>query len=275
MIDLGTQPLGHTLSSVELDADRLDFLVETLDLVELPVVLDIFPRYDNPSEESEALHRGRVGLAAAGVYTDGRVHPDVEAWLRVLEQPLWYVSARLIPRPYVDEVPITRVCLASNGIDSVIGVRNGPTMTVSTTTKDAASEILDALGSATAFDFPGLSAPTDTLAKALDASPSDAHATARHLTDLDINPETALRLAGALSTCTAHAEITSVTVGSGSTYPGLHPVAFFDTPRGRIVATSSSASDGSRWSTLSSGSNAKMRSALTELIDRANNKGRP
>jgi len=76
-------------------------------------------------------------------------------------------------------------------------------------------------------------------------------------------------VASAMSTCSAHAEITSVTVEDGRRIAGAHPVAFFDTGRGRLLATSSAASDGLRWTTLSAGSDATVIRALTELVNRA------
>lgn len=269
MIDLGTQPLGHTLSSAELDADRLDFLVDSLDLVELPVVLDVFPRHDSYEQRNAALQRGRAGLVDDRLITDGRVHPDVEAWLRVLEQPRWFVSVRLVPRPFTDDATVTRVCLAEGDSGTVLALRNGGPIVVRAAVNDASAELLSALGGGQGLEFGGLSAPTDLLAEALDASPADAVATAARLSSIGIERDRAFEVASALSTCSAHAEITSVSISAGNRTAGVHPVAFFDTRRGRIVATSSTAADGRKWTTLSSGSDWRIRSALAELTSRA------
>ena len=58
MIDLGTVPVGHTLPSAALGVDEMDFLVDELSIAELPVVLDVFPRFD------DAKARDRLSTAA-------------------------------------------------------------------------------------------------------------------------------------------------------------------------------------------------------------------
>lgn len=270
MIDLGTQPPGHTLASAEFDADRIDFLVDSLDIVELPVVLDVFPRFDDPRQRAAGLESGRIGLAADGLMDGDRVHADIAAWMRILEQPRWYVSARAVPRPYdEDSSVITRICLASTDVGSVLAVRRGAGLLLRGATGDPAQALLDSLGRGHGCTSPGISAPTDLLAEALDASPTDVHGTAARLTHIGIDERAALDVASAMSTCSAHAEVTSVTVEDGKRMAGAHPVAFFDTGRGRLVATSSTASDGLRWTTLSSGSDATVIRALTELVNRA------
>lgn len=265
LIDLGTQPLGHTLPSAELDADRLDFLVDSLNIVELPVVLDVFPRFATFEESRDARTRGHDRLVEDGLIRDGRIHQDVEAWLRILEQPRWYVSARLVPRPFTDDVPVVRVCVAEGDAGTVIAVRNGGPLTVRPVRSDAATELLGALGPGRAMEFRGLSAPTDLLSEALDATPADASGTAARLTRIGIDTDVAFDVASAMSTCSGHAEITTVAIRSGNRTTGAHPVAFFDTHRGRIAATSSTAADGRRWSTFSAGTDIRMKSALREL----------
>lgn len=269
MIDLGTQPPGHTLASAELDADRIDFLVDSLNIVEMPVVLDVFPRFDDPQQRAAALERGRTGLTADGLMDGGRVHADIEAWLRILEQPRWYISARLVPRPYDEDSAITRICLATTDAGTVLAVRRGAGLLMRGAVGDPAQALLNSLGRGHGCAHPSISAPTDLLAEALDASPADVHSTAQRLTQVGIDERTAQDVASAMSTCSAHAEITSVTVEDGKRIAGAHPVAFFDTRRGRLLATSSTASDGRRWSSLSSGSDALIAWALTELVSRA------
>nr|WP_296771390.1 ESX secretion-associated protein EspG [Rhodococcus sp. (in: high G+C Gram-positive bacteria)] len=274
MIDLGTQPLGHTIPSADLDADRLDYLIDVLGIVELPVVLDVFPRYDNAEELGAARRRGRDGLGADGLLLEGRVHPDVEAWLRILEQPDRYISGRGVVRPADTTVPITRVCAATNQIGSVIATRSGGSLLVRPLAEDRPARLLEALGFGQGLNFQTalsrseISAPTDLLAEALDAAPADVDATAARLAHIGIESDAARYLASAMSTCSAHAEIVSVQNRAGIRVPGEHPVAFFDTHRGRILATSSTAADGRRWTTMSSGTDGRVRSALAELVDR-------
>ncbi len=268
MIDLGTQPPGRTLASAEFDSDRTDFLIDLLDIVDTPVVLGVFPRYDDAQERAAALERGRAGLVEDGLLLDGRVHPDVEVWMRILEQPQWYISARLVTRPHGDTSPITRVCAATNALGAVLAVRDSDVLRLRSATGDTARALLDALSGGRGFSFTGISAPTDLLAEALDASPADVHATAARLTHIGIEKDAAHDVASAMSTCSAHAEIMSVAIEDGKRIADEHPVAFFDTRRGRILATSSTASDGRQWSSLSPGTDAKVAWALSELVHR-------
>lgn len=268
LIDLGTQPPGHTLASVEFDSDRIDFVVDSLGVVDTPVVLDVFPRYDDAAERAAGLERGRVGLVDDGLLLDGRLHRDIEVWMRILEQPRWYISARLVTRPYDDTGPILRACVATNPSGSVLAVRDADTLRLRSATDNVARALLDALGGGQGLSFAGISAPTDLLAEALDASPTDVHSTAARLRHIGVEKDAAHDVASAMSTCSAHAEITSVTIEDGNRTADQHPVAFFDTRRGRILATSSTAADGRLWSSLSPGTDAKVAWALSELAHR-------
>ncbi|MBY6411781.1 ESX secretion-associated protein EspG [Rhodococcus sp. BP-252] len=272
MIDLGTRPVGHGLPFVELDDDCMDYLVERLGIAELPVVLDVFPRFDAAADRQAALVRGRAGLVEHGAVSDDHVHPDLEAWLRTLERPTWYIAARLVPRPY-GTGSITRVCRAASESGSVIAVRRSGLLTIRATVADPARDVLDAVGSEPALDFVGVSAPTDTLAEALDASPTDAGATADRLASLGIDRSAAADIASALATCTAHIEITCTTTNFGTSATDPLPIAVFDTPRGRLVATTSTAADGRRWTSFAPGSDARIRSALTDMAQRAEASG--
>ncbi|WP_245819765.1 ESX secretion-associated protein EspG [Rhodococcoides yunnanense] len=269
LIDLGTRPQGHDLPYAVLDADRIDYLVDALDIAELPVVLDVHPRFDDVSKHLLSLQRGHDGLVADGLLPDGRIHPAMAAWMRILEQPDWYVAARLVPRPVTENGPATRACFASNEDGSVIAVRTGRRITIRATSVDPSRELLDTLGMCAAHDFRSISAPTDDLAEALDASPTDHSATTDRLAHLGIDPSDAAEVAAAMALCFSHAEITSVTTTFGARAPGRHPVAVFDTHRGRLVATSSTATDGRQWTTLSPGHDARVRGALAELVERA------
>jgi hypothetical protein len=268
LIDLGTRPVGHDLPFAELDADHMDYLVERLGIAELPVVLDVFPRFDAAVDRHAALIRGRDGLRANGLLSDDRVHPDLELWLRTLERPVWYIAARLVPRPY-GTGSITRICRAASESGSVFAVRRADHLTIRATVADPARDVLDAVGGGRPYDFEGISAPTDTLAEALDASPTDAGATADRLASLGIDRSAAADIASALATCTAHTEITCTTTHFGTSAIDPHPVAVFDTPRGRLVATTSTAADGRRWTSFAPGSDARIRSALSEMAQRA------
>lgn len=266
MIDLGTVPVGHTLPIASLGVDEMDFLVDELSIAELPVVLDVFPRFDDVGARDRALEHGRSALNNAGLITDGRVHEDLEQWMRVLEQPHWYVSARVFDVENPEPVPTTRICVASNDRLTVSAVRRDDVVTIRTVDGDPAGALASSIGSAASFDPGSVNAPTDLLAEALDAAPTDVGATASRLRGVGVAHERAAALASAMATCAGRTEITAVARRHGTRHVAGRPVALFDTRAGRILATSTLAADGTSWSSLTGATDRRVTAALTELI---------
>ena len=267
MIDLGTVPVGYTLPNATLGTDEMDFLVDELSIAELPVVLDVFPRFDDVADRDRALGRGRAALDSVGLITGGRVHEDLEQWLRVLEQPHWYVSARVFD---IDEpAPTTRICVASDNRITVSAVRRDDVVTLRVVHGDPARDMTATLGSATPFDPGIINAPTALLAEALDAAPSDVGATASRLMRIGIADDRAVALASAMAACVGRTEITAVAPRHGTRHRAGGPVALFDVRAGRMVATSTIAADGTPWSSLTGATDRKVTAALAELIEAA------
>ncbi|OZC69075.1 hypothetical protein CH276_02850 [Rhodococcus sp. 06-470-2] len=266
MIDLGTVPVGHTLPIASLGADEMDFLVDELSIVELPVVLNVFPRFDDAAAWDSALERGRCSLDSAGLSAGGRVHEDLRQWMRVLEQPRWYVSVRVFDVESAEPVPATRICVASDGRMTVSAVRRDDVVTIRAVDGDPARDLAVSIGSAVAFDPGSINAPTDLLAEALDAAPTDVGATASRLRGIGMVPDRAAALASAMATCAGRTEITAVARSNGTRHVAGRPVALFDTRAGRILATSALAADGTSWSSLTGATDRRVTAALTELI---------
>ncbi|OZC88608.1 hypothetical protein CH254_11965 [Rhodococcus sp. 06-412-2C] len=269
MIDLGTVPVGHTLPNAALGVDEMDFLVDELSIAELPVVLDLFPRFDDATARDRALGRGRDALDNVGLITGGRVHEDLQQWMRVLEQPHWYVSARLFDVESDEPAPTTRICVASDDRITVSAVRRENVVTIRVIHGDPARDLAVTIGPATPFDPGIVNAPTALLAEALDAAPSDVGATASRLSSIGIADDRASALASAMATCAGRTEITAVAPRHGTRHVAGRPVALFDTRAGRIVATSTLAADGTSWSSLTGATDRKVTAALTELIESA------
>ncbi|KQU54008.1 hypothetical protein ASG84_23520 [Rhodococcus sp. Leaf278] len=269
MIDLGTVPVGHTLPNAVLGVDEMDFLVDELSIAELPVVLDVFPRFDDATARDRALRRGCAALDNAGLLTGGRVHEDLQQWLRVLEQPHWYVSARIFDADNDEPAPTTRICVASDDRITVSAVRREDVVTIRVILGDPARNLAATIGPATPFDPGIINAPTALLAEALDAAPSDVGATASRLSRIGIADDRAVALASALATCAGRTEITAVAPRHGTRHVAGRPVALFDTRAGRIAATSTLAADGTSWTSLTGATDRKVTAALTELIESA------
>lgn len=266
MIDLGTVPVGHTLPIAALGVDEMDFLVDELSIAELPVVLDVFPRFDDVGARDRALEHGRTALNNAGLITAGRVHEDLEQWMRVLEQPDWYVSARVFDVENPEPVPTARICVASDDRLTVSAVRRDDVVTIRAIHGDPARDLASSIGSAASFDPGSINAPTDLLAEALDAAPTDVGATASRLRGIGVAHERAVALASAMATCAGRTEITAVARRHGTRHVAGRPVALFDTRAGRILATSTLAADGTSWSSLTEATDRRVTAALTGLI---------
>ncbi|MDV6260848.1 ESX secretion-associated protein EspG [Rhodococcoides yunnanense] len=269
MIDLGTVPVGHTLPNAALGVDEMDFLVDELSITELPVVLDVFPRFDDVAARDRALGRGRAALDNVGLITGGRVHEDLQQWMRVLEQPHWYVSARVFDVENDEPAPTTRICVASDDRITVSAVRRENVLTIRVIHGDPARDLAATIGSATPFDPGHINAPTALLAEALDAAPSDVGSTASRLGRIGMADDRASALAAAMATCAGRTEITAVAPRHGTRHVAGRPVALFDTRAGRIVATSTLAADGTCWSSMTGATDRKVTAALTELIESA------
>ncbi|WP_415972057.1 ESX secretion-associated protein EspG [Rhodococcus sp. 077-4] len=266
MIDLGTVPVGHTLPNVALGVDEMDFLVDELAIAELPVVLDVFPRFDHAAARDSALERGRSALDSAGLLAGGRVHEDLQQWMRVLEQPHWYVSARLFDVESDEPVPTTRICVASDDRTTVSALRRDDVVTIRVVHGDPAHDLTTSIGSAAPHDPGSVNAPTDLLAEALDAAPTDVGATASRLRGIGVPDDRAAALASAMATCAGRTEITAVARRHGTRHVAGRPVALFDTRAGRILATSTLAADGTAWSSVTGATDRRVTAALTELI---------
>lgn len=266
MIDLGTTPTGHTLPGAALGVNEMDFLVEELAIAEIPVVLNVFPRFDDAAARDRALTDGRGALHSAGLLPRGHVHEDLEQWLRVLEQPHYYVSVRVFEVSSGRVGPANRICLASDERTTVLAVRRDDVLTIEPVLGDPARTLARSIGPATPFDPGSINAQTDLLAEALDAAPSDVGATAARLRGIGIADDRAATLAAAMATCAGRTEITAVVRRHGTRHAAGRPVAVFDTRPGRIVATSTVAADGRAWSSLAAGTERKLATAVGELI---------
>ena len=84
MIDLGIGPAPSTLTEVALDLDEMQFLLEQLQIDELPVVLQALPRYDKADERDLRYVKAKERLEERGYYEHERVNPELEEWLRIL-----------------------------------------------------------------------------------------------------------------------------------------------------------------------------------------------
>lgn len=261
MIDLGTGHAPSSLEAVMLSLDEMQWLLESLEDVDLPVVLDALGRYDNRDDHDAAMRAARASLDARGLLESDSASRDLEDRLRVLGRPHWVLALRLFTGEH-----ISRLCVAQGADMAVLALRGSESYVISELTGDLVGPVLAGLGAAPTLAFGGLNAPTDQLSPIFDDI-GDPHRTSARLQVLGAAPADATAVGHAMLHCVAHAEIVGVVYGDGVREQAPGHLAVFDTHHGRFLATASEALDGTKWTALSPGSDARIRQALHALID--------
>ncbi|WP_330251349.1 ESX secretion-associated protein EspG [Nocardia sp. NBC_00565] len=261
MTVLGSGTGPSALDAVVLSLDEMQFLREELDIADLPVVLNAYARFDSVDRHQMALAAAVESLSQRGLIFDGAVQPDLEDRLQVLNRPHWIIAMRLIVDGYV-----SRFCLAKGDDLTVVALRGQDSYVIDQAGFDLPGTVLAALGTAEPLRLNGMNAPTDQLAVIFEDI-GDAAATAERLAKACTPAQDAETLASAVVEIHSHAQITSVVYGDGTRDIGDNHIAVFNTRHGRFIATASVSDDGTKWTSLSSGTPARLRTALQDLIN--------
>ncbi|RVW02255.1 ESX secretion-associated protein EspG [Rhodococcus spongiicola] len=267
MIDLGLGPIGATLPPTTLHVDEIDLLAHLLGIDVLPVVLDTGPRFDELSGRDAAFRDAYGTLDSAGLIEGideaPKVHPDLAGRLRTLARP----RAEIAVRRYGGGT-IHRACLARDeerADAGVLALRSGDTFTIQRVEGTLAEPLRHALGSVEPVHFDAVNCPTADLAAALDQITAPQGA-AHLLTAVGVRAEEAAVLGPAFADCPAFAEIVGLVHVEGGS-PVMHgPVTVFDTSAGRIVGTTSVATDGIKWTSLGPGTPGRLQQAIEALL---------
>ncbi|GGF90580.1 hypothetical protein GCM10007304_00600 [Rhodococcoides trifolii] len=240
---------------LHLDDDEMALVMHDLGIDELPGVLDWRPPHRDDDERRPAFARVLPELRTRGVIDgSGHVEAVLAQHLRTLYRSTWDVEVRTVTRTRTGPI-IERRCLSS-GVDGLVVADR-----TSTGYRIRTAGVGMVVDRAAPLRFSGISAPTDTMAAALDR-PQPATWVA-----LGCDDATAVILGEVLSASDTHVEI--VMVGHRGPIPERigTPIALFETPRGRILATTSYAADGTAWTALAPGTDARIRSEIQTLID--------
>ncbi|MFE3100242.1 ESX secretion-associated protein EspG [Nocardia tengchongensis] len=255
------------LRAVTLSLDEMQYLQEALEIDELPVVLNAMGRYDNAAEHDAAMSAAAAGLVERRllegdpVRQDYRVHPELAARLRVLYRPHWVLALRW----YVDG-QVNRLCVAKGDDFEVVALRGLESFVLDEASHDLSGTILAALGPAEPLELSGMHAPTADLVPIFDDA-GDAATTAARLTAVCDPARDAQAIASALVQVHSHAEIVGVRYGDGTREVTGNHLAVYNTRHGRFLAITSTAEDGTKWTSFASGTSARLRTALRDLIE--------
>ncbi|MEU1524960.1 ESX secretion-associated protein EspG [Nocardia rhamnosiphila] len=261
MTVLGAGRGPSTLAAVTLSLDEMQYLLEALEIDEVPVVLDARGRYDNQVDHDAAMDAAARSLTDRDLLDGERIHPELAERLRGLYRPHWVVALRLIVAGQV-----SRMCLAKGDDLVTVALRGPQTYVIDEATEDLPGPVIMALGPAEALELTGMNAPTEQLVPIFDDA-GDPTATAARLSKVGNPPRDAQAIASAMAHCDSHAEIVGVVYGDASRDIAENHIAVFDTRAGRFIATASLADDGTKWTSFSSGTDARLRIALQDLIN--------
>ncbi|MEV6320534.1 ESX secretion-associated protein EspG [Nocardia sp. NPDC051787] len=260
MTVLGAGRGSSTLEAVVLSLDEMQFLLEKLQ-IEVPVVLNARGRYDNVTDHRTAMDAAAESLIQRELLVDDVVHSDLENRLRALNRPHWIIALRLVVDGWV-----SRFCLAK-GVDlPVVALRGQDSYVIDEAGIDLPGPVLAALGYAEPLELYGMNVPTEELATIF-GDTGDAAATAARLAKVGNPTNDAKTLAAALVEIHSYAEIVGVVYGDGTRGVADNHIAVFNTRAGRFITTASKSDDGVKWSSLSSGTMARLRTAVQDLIN--------
>ncbi|MEU1206520.1 ESX secretion-associated protein EspG [Nocardia sp. NPDC005825] len=281
MTVLGAGRGPSLLGSVTLSLDEMQYLQQTLGIDELPVVLNALGRYDNAADHDAAMAAAATTLAerelldgdpaAAGRDGDGsssaartspnQVHPELAERLRALYRPHWVLALRW----YV-EGRVNRLCIAKGDDIEVVALRGPGSYVVDEASHDLPGTVLAALGPADPLELSGMHAPTEDLAPIFDDA-GDSATTAARLSTVCDPARDAQAIASALVRVHSHAEIVGVRYGDGVREVAGNHLAVYNTRHGRFLAITTAADDGTRWTSFASGTPARLRTALRDLVE--------
>ncbi|MGK8554593.1 ESX secretion-associated protein EspG [Nocardia gipuzkoensis] len=260
MTVLGAGRDPSTLEAVVLSLDEMQLLIEKLQ-IEVPVVLNARGRYDNVTDHRAAMDAAAESLIQRELLIDDVVHSDLENRLRALNRPHWIIALRLVVDGWV-----SRFCLAK-GVDlPVVALRGQDSYVIDEAGIDLPATVLAALSYAEPLELYGMNVPTEELATIF-GDTGDAGATAARLAKVGNPTSDAKTLAAALVEIHSYAEIVGVVYGDGTRDVADNHIAVFNTRAGRFIATASKSDDGVKWSSLSSGTSARLRTAIQDLIN--------
>ncbi|MGS2807868.1 ESX secretion-associated protein EspG [Nocardia sp. MW-W600-9] len=261
MTVLGGSSGGSLLDAVVLSLDDMQFLLEKLQFDEMPVVLDAMGRYDNVSTHDAAMKAAEAALAERELLFGDVVQTELAERLRVLYRPQWIIALRWVVQGHVN-----RFCLAQGDDRAVVALRGPESYVIDDAGLDLPGAVLHALGRSEALELYGMNAPTEELAPIF-GDTGDVATTTERLSKIGKPATDAQTLASALVEIHSYAEIVGVAYGDGTRDIQDNHIAVFNTRAGRFIITASVADDGVKWSSIATGTNARLRTAVADLIE--------
>lgn len=250
------------LDSVVVSLDEMQFLRETLQISQFPVVLDGGARYDSDVTRKTMMDAAAESLAARGLLHGEIVDQDLEDRVRALDRPHWVLAMR-----WYHSGQVSRLCIAKGEAMDVVALLGPGAYTINEAGHDLPGTVVAALGASEPLPLEGMNVLTEELAPILNDS-GDSNATLRRLTEVGRPPRDAQTLASALVEITSHASIVGVVYGDGTRETADGTINVFNTRNGRFITTTTRSDDDVHWTSLATGTNARLRTAIRDLIQK-------
>jgi len=250
------------LDSTVVSLDEMQFLREKLQISQFPVVLDAGARYDSDITHRQMMAAAAESLAARGLLDGELVHQDLEDRVRALDRPHWALAVRW----YING-GISRLCIAKSDAMEVVALLGPDTYSINEAGHDLPGTVVAALGAVQPLELEGMNVPTEELQPILNDA-GDSTATQRRLTEVGRPPRDAQTLASALVEVQSHASIVGVVYSDGTRETADGTINVFNTRNGRFITTTTQSDDGIHWTSLATGTNARLRTAIRDLINK-------
>ncbi len=262
MTILGEGRGSASLEGVVLSLDEFQFLIEELELDEMPVVLDAIGRYDNVADHDVAMTAAAESLTARDLLVDGEVHRDLADRLRGLYRPHWVIAMRW----YVGN-RVNRFCLAKGDDINVVALRGPDSYIIDEAGHDLPGTIMAALGPADPLELSGMNVLTEEL-KPILGDAGDAATTTQRLNRVGRPPRDAQVLGSALVEILSHASIVGVVYNDASRDIADGMIAVYNTRNGRFICVTTRSEDEVMWTSLAGGTSGRLRTAIKDLIEK-------
>ncbi|WP_227978929.1 ESX secretion-associated protein EspG [Nocardia spumae] len=262
MTILGEGRGSSALEGVVLSLDEMQFLLEKLEIDEVPVVLNAIGRYDNVTDHGRAMAAAAESLTARDLLVDSVVHRDLEDRLRALYRPHWVIAMRW----YVGD-RVNRFCLAKGDELEVVVLRGPDSYSVDEVGHDLPGTIMAALGPAEALELSGMNVLTEEL-KPILGDAGDAASTTQRLNRVGRPARDAQVLGSALVEIHSHASIVGVVYNDASRDVSDGMIAVYNTRNGRFIGVTTRSDDDVMWTSLASGTAGRLRTAIKDLIEK-------
>ncbi len=250
------------IDSTVVTLDEMQFLREKLQISQFPVVLDGGARYDSDITRKTMMDAAAESLAARGLLDGEFVHQDLEDRVRALDRPHWALAVR-----WYHGGQISRLCIAKGDAMDVVVLLGPDTYTINQASHDLPGTVVAALGPAEPLQLEGMNVLTEELSPILNDA-GDSNATLRRLSAVGHPPRDAQTLASALVEITSHASIVGVVYGDGTREIMDSTINVFNTRNGRFITTTTRSDDGVNWTSLATGTGARLRTAVRDLIQK-------